>query len=178
MASLFPPPYFEWWNARETETGMIYDHLDASLAAIERHAAAHGPFDGYLGFSQGGSMAHLLCLLSMRDEAFARRIPPPRFGVFISARTTRHADHAELVANAVRTPLPLPSLVIYGGKDTAVPPEMTRELMTTLEGEATTEVFLPEHTHKIPRLTAGTKETVRAFLSAQLEAKANGATKA
>ena len=60
LRKLFPPPYHEWWNARETPDGVVYDHMDASIELIARHVVSKGPFDGYLGFSQGGSVAHLL----------------------------------------------------------------------------------------------------------------------
>ena len=169
LRQLFPPPYYEWWNAREEADGsVVYDHLDASLTKLQQHVAAHGPFDGLLGFSQGGSVAHLLALLSLREPAF--EFWPPRFGIFLSARTTRHAAHAALLADAVTTPLPLPSLVIYGGNDGDVPAAMTRELMTTLDPGRTTEIYLPEGTHRIPKLSEEHRESVRAFLQAQQEA--------
>ena len=117
---------------------------------------------------QGGSVAHLLALLSLREPAF--EFWPPRFGIFLSARTTRHAAHAALLADAVTTPLPLPSLVIYGGNDGDVPAAMTRELMTTLDPGRTTEIYLPEGTHRIPKLSEEHRESVRAFLQAQQEA--------
>ena len=168
LRQLFLPPYFEWWNARETGDGVVYDHIDTSLSILQRHIMDQGPYDGVLGFSQGGSVAHLLSLLSLRDPAFT--IPPPAFGVFISARTTRHAAHADLLTGAVRDPLPLPSLVIHGGNDANVPSAMTRELMTTLDPSLTTEIFLPEGTHRIPKLSVDQKATVRAFLQKQQRA--------
>ena len=169
LRQIFPPPHYEFWNARETEEGVVYDHLDESLAKIKEHIAANGPFDGYLGFSQGGSVAHLLSLLSLRGPNSG--VPPPRFGVFLSARATRHAAHAELVASAVQTPMPLPSLVLYGGQDTDVPPGQTREMMATLAPDLTTEVFLPTGGHRIPKLSEEHASTVRRFLTAQLAAK-------
>ena len=33
------------------------------------HLSAPGPFDGVLGFSQGGSLAHLLCMVQAHDKA-------------------------------------------------------------------------------------------------------------
>ena len=171
LRDLFPPPYFEWWNAQETGEGVKYAGLDATLAKLEAHIEAHGPFDGYLGFSQGGSVAHLLSLLSLRAAAQHPKLSPPRFGVFISSRMTRHAAHAELIAAAVHEPLPLPSLVIYGGNDHDVPPELTKELMTTLDPQLRTELFLPEGTHRIPKLAEEQAQIVRTFFEAQLTAK-------
>lgn len=169
LRAIFPPPYYEWWNARQEKNDeIIYDHIDVSLAKIATHLKDNGPYDGFFGFSQGGSLAHLLSLLTLRaPDLLDPAIPPPRFGVFLSARTTRHAAHAKLLAGAVSAPLPLPSLVIYGGKDADVAPELTRELMTTLDSDMTTEIFMPEGKHKIPKLNAEERATVREFLMRQ-----------
>ena len=165
LQALFPPPYFEWWNAREGAGGTaIYDHLEASLAKVERHIAEHGPYDGYLGFSQGGCVAHTLSLLSMRDPSFASRVPDPRFAILLSCRLSRHTEHSELVAGAAAAPLPLPSLVLYGGKDTDVPPAMTRELMATLDPAGVREIYLPLGGHRVPNLGEEEVAVLRRFL--------------
>ena len=172
LRDLFQPPYYEWWNAAEnTDGSMTYDHIEASFDKIEKHVSQHGPYDGYLGFSQGGCVAHTLSLLSLRDPAFAKRLPPPRFGIFISARTSRHTTHTALVAGAAQAPLSLPSLVIYGGKDTDMPAEMTEELMRTLDETKRVELYLPDGTHRIPRLDEAQAQVLREFLVAQLDAK-------
>uniref|UniRef100_A0A7S2FGR5 Serine hydrolase domain-containing protein n=1 Tax=Haptolina brevifila TaxID=156173 RepID=A0A7S2FGR5_9EUKA len=162
LKQIFPGPYYEWWNSRtDTDGAVYYDHLDASLELVCQHVAAHGPFDGILGFSQGGSFAHLLCLLSLRGSL---QLPlPPRFGVFISSRASRHHGHRDLVEAVRSSPLALPSLVIYGGKDTDVPPADTRELIETLDPSCLTTVYLPEGTHRVPKLEPANVATVAAF---------------
>jgi len=63
VAQIWPPTdfkYFEWWDQNEGK----YTGLDATLrylAAIEKKS---GPFDGVLGFSQGGALAAFLCAQS------------------------------------------------------------------------------------------------------------------
>ena len=96
LKALLPPPYFEWWNARESDDGAVsYDGEAATLAHVAEfmqkegssslparpsaplhlrissppHLSAPGPFDGVLGFSQGGSLAHLLCMVQAHDKA-------------------------------------------------------------------------------------------------------------
>ena len=95
LKTLLPPPYFEWWNARESDDGAVsYDGEAATLAHVTDfmqregtsparappaplclrtsappHLSAPGPFDGVLGFSQGGSLAHLLCMVQEHDKA-------------------------------------------------------------------------------------------------------------
>ena len=76
-----------------------------------------------------------------------------------------------MMAHVATQPLAMPSLVIYGGADSEVPPELTRELVGTLESASTTQVYLPEGTHRIPKLSPEHAETVRAFVAAQQRAK-------
>jgi hypothetical protein len=49
-----------WWNYNETAKGLKYDGLDKSFATLETILREQGPFDGILGFSQGG-FVHFLC---------------------------------------------------------------------------------------------------------------------
>jgi pimeloyl-ACP methyl ester carboxylesterase len=60
VASFFEPPYREWWNAMGAGKNLEYVGLDESLASIDAFVAAHGPFDGVLGFSQGATLTGML----------------------------------------------------------------------------------------------------------------------
>lgn len=166
LRTLFPPPYYEHWNARKDSDGsMIYDHCDTTLANLKTRIAEHGPYDGILGFSQGGSLAHLLCVLQQSGTLTLQQ-PPLRFAIIISAMMSRHAEYVPLMEAAVQSPLTLPTLVIFGGKDTDVPEKATRQLLTTLDPASTTELFLPDGTHRIPPLSEAEAATCRAFLAA------------
>jgi pimeloyl-ACP methyl ester carboxylesterase len=170
LKAILPPPYYEWWNRREATDGsgdVYYDSMEETIALVRDHIAAHGPFDGILGFSQGGSLAHLMCML--QDSGDVALKYPVRFGIFMSARTSRHKTHVGLVESlSGGRRLSLPSMVIYGGRDSDVPPEMTRELLGTLDPETTTELFLPQGTHRVPNLSDGDGSVVRAFLQEQM----------
>jgi predicted esterase len=166
MREKLPPPYYEWWNARDDESNgegtVVYDDLDRTLSLLREHEHAHGPFDGLLGFSQGGCVAHLACMLRL----FAS---PPRFGIFISARLTRHTEHVKMVQALADEPLVLPSLVISGGKDTSVPPELTKQLSKTLSPGLQTRLCLPDGGHRIPKLEEEQARVLRGFLEAQMQ---------
>lgn len=70
----FPGPYYEWWNAHQDEEGRWrYDGWERALAHLEAVAAEHGPFDGVVGFSQGG----VALLVGMQRAGFALKSQPP-----------------------------------------------------------------------------------------------------
>jgi len=185
-----PPPCHEWWNSRTEADGSItYDKYRETLEYIDAFVRREGPFAGVLGFSQGGMLAHLLCMLdregraanaaAIDDAAGAAAsagpglaagggLPQPeplRFGIFLSARTVRAASHAELLRGVRERPLTLPSLVVYGGKDTDVPPETTRAMIEgTLHPSAVHEVCIPSGGHKVPPLSPEDAAKCREFL--------------
>lgn len=160
-------------NARDDESlgdgAVVYDDLDRTLSLLHEHELAHGPFDGVLGFSQGGCVAHLVCMLQQQKEASRRLFAsPPKFGIFISSRLTRHTEHVEMVRALANDPLDLPSLVISGGQDTSVPPELTEQLAQTLNPALQTRLFLPGGGHRIPKLNDDQASVLRGFLEAQM----------
>jgi hypothetical protein len=169
LRRILPPPYYEWWNAQKDEaTGsVVYEGADETLKMLREYLEAHGPFDGILGFSQGGSLAHLLCLLQQQQQA-ASPNTSFRFGIFISARASRHTAHADLIQRAkTASPLTIPSLVIFGGKDNEVPADDTRQLIATLDPSKTTQCFLPDGSHRVPILSDENAALCRAFLEAR-----------
>jgi hypothetical protein len=74
---------FAWWRRRDPPPGAppapvdgaAYDGLDEGLAAVARALRDEGPFDGVVGFSQGGALAALVASLLEpgRPRAFASR---------------------------------------------------------------------------------------------------------
>ena len=161
LKKIFPGPYFEWWNANPCPEGVGYDGLQETLDYVQQYIESEGPFDGFLGFSQGGSLAHMLSMLISQERI---AIPPPRFLVIISAMASRHHTHVPFVEQARAEPIQIPTLVFMGEKDTEVPPIMTRGLIETIEPSCVTEVVLPKGEHKLPRLTQDQIETCRQFL--------------
>ncbi|CAE7434546.1 unnamed protein product [Symbiodinium necroappetens] len=58
-----------WWNATDDPATMRYVGLEKTLEHVENCFHEHGPFDGVMGFSQGGCLAGLLAALQPRPWA-------------------------------------------------------------------------------------------------------------
>merc|ERR1712151_258792 len=119
--------FYEWFNASDDDPPE-YRRLPETLDYLEQVMAEQGPFDGIVGFSQGGSIAHLVAFLQAAGERFANA-PKLKFVIIISARRSRAAAHQPLWSSPADG-LGLPrTLVIYGGMDANVKPEETRGLI-------------------------------------------------
>lgn len=57
-----------WWNATDDPATMRYVGLEKTLEHVENCFREHGPFDGVMGFSQGGCLAGLLAALQPRGH--------------------------------------------------------------------------------------------------------------
>ncbi|HYQ42043.1 MAG TPA: alpha/beta fold hydrolase [Polyangiaceae bacterium] len=100
------PPHLCWWNA--SDDGLEYRGWEETRAlmsaALDRHAPA-----SVLGFSQGGILAAAVAALSRRGE-----LPPLHAAVLIAGRKPR----ASLLQPAFTEPVALPSLHVWGERDT------------------------------------------------------------
>lgn len=165
VKQIFEGPYYEWLNADPHPTDpelRTYKYIDDSIKRIADHVASHGPYDGFIGFSQGGSVCHLLALMA---SAGTLPFAPPRFVMIWSARITRHGPHQPMVQAALDSPLELPALVIWNGWDDHVGPEETEAPLMTLADP--TAIKLDQiRGHKIARFDEATCSRVRAFLEA------------
>jgi len=151
--------HYEWYNASEDKTE--YRRLDETIAYLEKILEQKGPFDGLVGFSQGGSLAHLMTYLQATGQAFTRH-PPFKFVIIMSSRRSRATIHQHMWQAPPPTNLPR-SIVFYGGKDTACPVEDARKLIETLPGAE--EVYLPDSDHRVPNLAEADAEKLLDFLS-------------
>ncbi|KAK5131959.1 hypothetical protein LTR08_000471 [Meristemomyces frigidus] len=66
------PEAYGWWRRKGDAEPYTYEGMDQGLAAIATVLEDQGPFDGVLGFSQGGAAAGLVASLleTGRREAF------------------------------------------------------------------------------------------------------------
>ena len=108
-----------WFNAEEGSRPAIsrkYRGVAESLALVRKTLADDGPFDGILGFSQGATLASLLCGMPPG--------PPPsmRFAILVSAFVPR--DPAWVLADDAICALP--TLHVMGESDALVPLESSR----------------------------------------------------
>lgn len=150
--------YYEWYNASEDKTE--YHRLDETIAYLEKMLEQKGPFDGLVGFSQGGSLAHLMAYLQATGRAFTAH-PPFKFLVIMSSRRSRATIHQPMWQAPPPPNLPK-AIVFYGGEDTACPVEDVKRLVETLPGAE--EVYLPDGTHRVPSLSEAQAERLQAFL--------------
>jgi len=148
----------EWWDAVEGADGSwTYHGLEDSLRYLDHLFATQGPFDGVLGFSQGGCLAALLAALQQdgADRLAGSGSPPPgdgraiealvphvrtlQFAVIISAFGIRDGRPGlvsrHLVDGKPRTPpLRLPSFHVWGSADAQVEPARSESLCAAFEG--------------------------------------------
>jgi uncharacterized protein (DUF924 family)/Ran GTPase-activating protein (RanGAP) involved in mRNA processing and transport/predicted esterase len=116
-----------WWNASADHAD--YEGFAESVALLEAVVREQGPFDGVLGFSQGGALAAILAAMQPHP-AFAFR-----FAVCISAFPSRARGHEfHTLPGGVR----VPSLHVLGLRDEMVDPERSRRLFEAFDpGSAT-----------------------------------------
>lgn len=111
-----------WWSWEEAErartpSSFAYRGVEQALDRVRDAVAAEGPFDGVLGFSQGATLAALLCL-----EPSA---PPFRFAVLIAGFLPHDPVYA---ARCAAHPAEVRTLHVSGAADERVPPERTLAL--------------------------------------------------
>jgi len=150
--------FYEWYTA--SEDGREYRRLEETLTYLEHVMESQGPFDGIVGFSQGGSLAHLVAYLQSSGERFTK-LPPLKFIVVLNSRRSRAAVHDHLWETSPPKSLPK-AFVVYGGKDTSIFPEEAKRLIDTLPGA--TEVYLPQQAHSIPSLRGKDAQALATFL--------------
>ncbi len=73
-------PYFEWYYKDSASLNL---ELDNSISSIIQYMEDHGPFDGLLGFSQGGAMATRLASLQTNGDKRLNNVPLLKFIVLI-----------------------------------------------------------------------------------------------
>ncbi|XP_012457005.1 uncharacterized protein LOC105778006 [Gossypium raimondii] len=114
VESLYDPPYYEWYQVNEMECV----HFDECIAYIEDYMIKHGPFDGLLGFSQGGMLASVVPPMQREGAAFTS-VPKIKFVIIISGFELRELKSGppKLLANVYSVPIDCPSLHLIGDKD-------------------------------------------------------------
>lgn len=130
------------WFQSESVDGIL-PGLDDSLALIASLLKESGPFDGIIGFSQGGALAAMIASLleDNRSEAFTQfgsqggigfpdcfaqiNHPPLKFVVSISGYAASHLDYRAFYQPSIRTP----TLHFLGSMDTVVEEQVSMGLV-------------------------------------------------
>mmetsp|Transcript_47862 Transcript_47862/g.112999 ORF Transcript_47862/g.112999 Transcript_47862/m.112999 type:complete len:1463 (+) Transcript_47862:116-4504(+) len=55
-----------WFNVRDKDGTVEYEGLHSTVRYVDEYAKHHGPFDGVLGFSQGGCLAAILAAIAAK----------------------------------------------------------------------------------------------------------------
>lgn len=152
-----------WWRAGENSTpggewvrpsvSALAAGAQESLELVRAHAAAHGPYDGVLGFSQGAALAGLL----LATDPFLFR-----FAVLVAGFVPNDTSLSGLYGAA---PLAYPVLSVSGEADALVPRERVLLLASKFDpGRAT--LFTHAGGHGVPS-NAAFRTALKAFLAAQ-----------
>ncbi|KAE8671509.1 hypothetical protein F3Y22_tig00111947pilonHSYRG00156 [Hibiscus syriacus] len=158
VEAFFDPPYYEWFQANQNFTE--YTNFEECLEYIENYMIKNGPFDGFLGFSQGAVLSAALPGMQ-RDGLALTRIPKIKFLILISGAKFGWSKfgHHKLSCKAFSTPLECPSLHITGEMD-FMKPESTALL------ESFVDPFVINHPkgHTVPRLDERSTEVMLEFI--------------
>ncbi|CAB3235243.1 unnamed protein product [Arctia plantaginis] len=115
-----------WFNAEDnTFSGKCLGGpalgFEATLDLIERVVKEHGPFDGFMGFSQGACLVGLLA--AMQQKGY---LPYTfKFAIFASGFRSGSLVHKGFYDEEIT----LPSLHVYGESDSIIPKEMSESLI-------------------------------------------------
>ncbi|KRT81624.1 hypothetical protein AMK59_5538 [Oryctes borbonicus] len=99
--------------------------FEESISIVEEAFKLHGPFDGILGFSQGGCFTGLLCDLQQRNLLNFNF----NFAIIASGFKSGSLPHLKYYEDLIN----LPSLHIYGENDDIIPTEMSVALRDCFE---------------------------------------------
>jgi hypothetical protein len=123
VAALFPQDtFYEWWNSVENKQGQKkYDGALETMAKMRQYTAEAGPFDVYLGFSQGACLATVLAADAVsRSKRDAAVTPPQMVVLFCGISPAKGAiAGAQEWLPTMDAPLELPSMHILGKEDKA-----------------------------------------------------------
>ena len=162
-------PYREWWNA--SDDGLVYNGLEETLEYVNAFATREGPFHGVIGFSQGGSLAALLCALQQErrrvaasgastpqdDDAWpALTFDDFQVCICICGLTTR----PKALQRLYRDKFKLPSMHFLGSADSLTP--YSRRLVANFERA---DIIEHSYGHVVPSLAASdARERLAVFL--------------
>ncbi|XP_038702402.1 esterase OVCA2-like [Tripterygium wilfordii] len=110
---IFDPPYFEWFQANEDYSE--YRNFEECVAYIEHYTMKHGPFDGFLGFSQGALLTAALPGMQLHGVTLTK-VPRIKFVIVISGGKLGGSKFGlpEMAASAFSSLIECPSLHIMG----------------------------------------------------------------
>ncbi|XP_057448542.1 uncharacterized protein LOC130740064 [Lotus japonicus] len=158
VEGIYDPPYYEWFQAHKDFSE--YSNFEECLAYIEDYMVKNGPFDGFLGFSQGAILA--ASLPGMQEQGVALgKVEKIKFLIVISGAKFggKKFGLPKLASNAFSKPIECPSLHFIGETDFMKP-----ESIALLEAFVDPLVIHHPKGHTIPRLDDKSLETMLSFI--------------
>jgi len=123
-----------------------YKGLEESIDNLRSVWETQGPFDGILGFSQGGLMASILCHLQNSEE---NPFPKFKFAIFIGS----YIPSAEPWKSLYKKTCKIPTLHIFGKQDLLISSSSSQEHAACFENAEIWEHpgghFIPNDKNKI-----------------------------
>lgn len=133
---------YAWWKADHESQEFV--GIESTLLDMKEILEKQGPFDGIMGFSQGGGFAAMLVsLLERPNKLLDTSHPPVKFAVIFSGFRSVFPRYASLYEPPIKTPM----LHVIGKVDPIVSPERSQELV---EVNASAEVLLHPGSHFVP----------------------------
>ncbi|OIW03244.1 hypothetical protein TanjilG_21773 [Lupinus angustifolius] len=147
IEGIFPPPYFEWFQFDKDFTE--YTNLEECISYLCEYITANGPFDGFLGFSQGATLSALLIGYQAQASDYCcgkllKEHPPIKLCVSISGSKFRDPSICDV---AYKDPLKAKSVHFIGDKDWLKLP--SEELASAFD---TPLIIRHPQGHTVPRL--------------------------
>jgi len=168
------PPYTagvtlnKWWDTKPsseyltggTETIGIADTLEFLFKWIAEEESKNGPFDGVLGYSQGGVLASYLCALASAPDADGNHDLKFgfKFGIFFCAFKLPAQPYAQVYRQIKEA---IPTLHVWGQNDPLVPANYSKELAHSFSPSSVT--YSHSGGHVVPS-NSPAKEAYLSFL--------------
>ncbi|WFD36429.1 dihydrofolate reductase [Malassezia cuniculi] len=116
-----------WWVREDNSEN--YVGWNESVAELREYFAAHGPFDGILGFSQGASVSSTVAATFEQpgvapETSVPLQSAPLKFAIIVSGFVPREPNLSKLFDK----PIELPSLHVIGREDAIVEPKSSEKL--------------------------------------------------
>ncbi|KAF1810172.1 FSH1-domain-containing protein [Eremomyces bilateralis CBS 781.70] len=153
-----------WWKRKANTDPFVCEGLELGMGRVAEVLEAEGPFDGVIGFSQGGAMAAMVAalleegrgeavrkhekdggirfpeMLEKRDGDVSRTIHPPfKFAACYSGFKLLHPMYKGYYEPSIKTPV----LHFLGSLDTVVDEKRSLALVDVCEGGRQKLVYHP-----------------------------------
>ena len=150
----FSRPEKAYKGTDETDTCI---GLEESLELVRKTIADSGPFDGILAFSQGASLASMLCY-------YKQQMTEPnlhfQFIIFFSGFKSLLKPHSYMY----RRQFQCPSFHTIGESDSVIPPQMSRDLAGVFDSPVTYSHIGGHFIPASPQLRTALQDFLKPFL--------------